>query len=117
MAGGSKQVGSDEVRDLPKGKVEIATVGEAMVGRATFQPGWRWSESVKPVAGTDSCEFHHMGYCVSGKLGIKMNDGSEFEVAAGDAYDIPPGHDGWVIGDEAYVGIDFAPGMVDYAKK
>jgi mannose-6-phosphate isomerase-like protein (cupin superfamily) len=117
MAGGSKPVGSDEVRDIPKGKVEITKIGETMVGRATFQPGWRWSESVKPIAGTDSCQVHHMGYCVSGRIGIKMDDGTEFEVGAGEAYEIPPGHDGWVVGNEPYVGVDFDPGMAGYAKK
>jgi uncharacterized cupin superfamily protein len=117
MTGASKAVGSDEVRDIPNGKVEIATVGDVMVGRATFQPGWRWSESVKPIAGTDSCEVQHNGYCISGRLGIKMDDGTEFEVGPGEAYTISPGHDGWVVGNEPYVGVDFAPGMAGYAKK
>jgi len=117
MAGGSKPVGKDEVREVPKGKLEIANIGSTMVGRATFQPGWRWSESVKPIAGTDSCQVPHQGYVVSGRLGIKMDDGTEFEVGAGDAYDIPPGHDGWVIGDDNYVGVDFSAAMKDYAKK
>ena len=117
MAGGSKPVGKDEVREFPNGKLEIATVGGTMVGRATFQPGWRWSNDVKPIAGTDSCQTTHEGYCVSGRIGIKMDDGTEFEVGAGDAYDIPPGHDGWVIGDEPFVGVDFNKSMQEYAKK
>ena len=117
MAGGSKAVGKDEVREFPKGKVEIAKLGDAVIGRATFQPGWRWSESVKPIVGTDSCQVPHNGYVVAGRLGIKMDDGTEFEVGAGDAYDIPAGHDGWVIGDDNYVGVDFSPAMQDYAKK
>jgi quercetin dioxygenase-like cupin family protein len=117
MAGGSKAVGKDEVREFPNGKLEISTVGKTMVGRATFQPGWRWSESVKPIVGGDSCQVPHNGYVFTGRLGIKMDDGTEFEVGAGDAYDIPPGHDGWVIGNENYVGVDFSPAMQDYAKK
>ena len=88
-----------------------------MIGRATFQPGWRWSESVKPIAGTDSCQVPHNGYVVSGRIHIKMDDNTEFEAGPGDAYEIPAGHDGWVIGDEPYVGIDFSPAMTDYAKK
>jgi hypothetical protein len=117
MAGGSKPVGKDETREFPKGKLEIATVGSTMVGRATFQPGWRWSESVKPIAGTDSCQVSHQGYVISGRMAIKLDDGTEFEMGAGDAYDIPAGHDGWVVGDEAFVGVDFSPAMTEYAKK
>jgi len=117
MAGESKAVGKDETREFPKGKLEISTVGSTMIGRATFQPGWRWSDSVKPIAGTDSCQVPHQGYVVSGRIHIKMDDGTEFEAGAGDAYDIPSGHDGWVVGDEAYVGVDFSPAMQDYAKK
>jgi hypothetical protein len=117
MAGESKPVGKDEVREFPKGKLEFASVGDVMIGRATFEPGWRWSESVKPIAGTDSCQVPHKGYAVSGRLGIKMDDGTEFEIGPGDAYNIPPGHDGWVIGNEKYVGVDVSPAMTDYAKK
>jgi hypothetical protein len=117
MAGESKPIGKDEVREFPKGKLEFATVGSSMIGRATFQPGWRWSESVKPIVGTDSCEVPHHGFVVSGRIHIKMDDGTEFEAGPGDAYDIPPGHDGWVVGDEAYVGVDFSPAMTEYAKK
>ena len=117
MAGESKAVGKDEIREFPNGKLEIAKIGGAVIGRATFQPGWRWSESVKPIAGTDSCQNHHVGYSVSGRIGIKMDDGTEFEIGPGDAYDIPPGHDGWVIGDEACVMVDVDPGVATYAKK
>ena len=74
MAGESKPVGKDETREFPKGKLEISTVGKTMIGRATFQPGWRWSESVKPIAGTDSCQVPHNGYVVSGRIHIKMDD-------------------------------------------
>ena len=117
MAGGSKAVGKDEVREFPNGKVEIAKLGDAVIGRATFQPGWRWSESVKPIAGTDSCQNHHVGYCVAGRMMVKMDDGTEIETGAGDAYDFPAGHDGWVLGDDACIMVDVDPGIATYAKK
>src|SRR5438876_3339270 len=115
MAGGSKAVGKDEVREFPNGKVEIAKLGDAVIGRATFEPGWRWSESVKPVAGTDSCQVHHIGYQMSGRLGVRLDDGSGLEVGPGEVYNIPPGHDAWVIGDEPVVSVDFR-GAETYAK-
>ena len=117
MAGESKQVGKDDVREFPKGKVEIAKVGNATIGRATFQPGWKWSESVKPIAGTDSCHVHHNGYCVAGQMLVKLDDGTEIETRAADAYEFPAGHDGWVVGDEVCVMVDFDPGIAGYAKK
>ena len=117
MAGGSKAVGKDEVREFPKGKLEIAKLGDAVIGRATFQPGWKWSESVKPIAGTDSCQNHHVGYCVSGQMLVKLDDGTEIETGAGDAYDFPPGHDGWVVGNEPCIMVDVDPGIATYAKK
>ena len=107
----------DETRAFPAGLLELVTLGGITFGRGTFQPGWRWSESVKPIVGTDSCQVPHTGYVVSGRIAIKMDDGTEFEAGPGDAYDIPAGHDGWVVGDEAYVGVDFSPAMQDYAKK
>ena len=76
----------------------------------------RWSESVKPIAGTDSCEFHHKGYLLAGRMHVRMDDGAEAELAAGDAVDLPPGHDAWVIGDETCVLIDFGDQDADYAK-
>ena len=115
MAGESKAVGKDESREFPKGKLEMATVGGTTVGRATFQPGWRWSESVKPAAGTDSCQTHHFGYCISGHMHVVMDDGQELDVGPGDALEIPPGHDAWVVGDDAYVGIDIT-GAATFAR-
>lgn len=106
----------DEVRDMSgMGQVELVKVGDGVVGRATFQPGWRWSEHVKPIAGTDSCQAAHLGYVVSGHQGVRMDDGSEMEYGPGDVVAIPPGHDGWVVGDEPCVIIDFA-GMESYAR-
>jgi mannose-6-phosphate isomerase-like protein (cupin superfamily) len=96
----------DETRPIERGKVEVVELEPGTVLRTTFEPGWRWSECVKPVVGGDSCQVHHFGYAVSGRLHVRMDDGEELEFAAGDAVNIPPGHDGWVVGDEPYVGID-----------
>ena len=106
----------DETRSFGKGTAEIVTLGGVTVGRGVLQPGWRWSEHVKPIAGTDSCEVTHTGYVISGRLKVVMNDGSEAELGPGDAHVIPPGHDAWVLGDEAYVAVDFSPEFADYAK-
>jgi uncharacterized cupin superfamily protein len=113
-----KSFGSpDEVRPLAdKGRIEILKVGDGVVGRATFEPGWRWSEHVKPLAGTDSCQAAHLGYVISGRQRVVMADGTELEVGPGDVFAIPPGHDGWVVGDEPCVVLDFA-GMADYGKQ
>ena len=105
----------DEVREFPKGKVELVKIGNATVGRATFQPGWKWSESVQPLAKTASCEAPHFQYHVSGTLMVKMDDGTLLECKAGDVSLVPTGHDAWVVGDEPVVVVDFQ-GMLDYAK-
>jgi hypothetical protein len=105
----------DEVREFPKGRLELVKIGGATVGRAVLQPGWRWATSVKPIAKTKSCQAPHLQYHVSGVLRIKMDDGSEFDARAGDVCSIPPGHDAWVVGNEPVVVVDFQ-GMVDYAK-
>jgi quercetin dioxygenase-like cupin family protein len=106
----------DEVRPFTgKGQVEILKLADGVVGKATFEPGWRWSEHVKPIAGTDSCQASHMGYVVSGRQRVVMDDGSEMEYGAGDVVAIPPGHDAWVVGDEPCVILDFA-GMEHYAE-
>lgn len=106
----------EEVRQFDKGKVEIVHVGGAAIGRATFEPGWKWSTCVKPIAGTNSCQAAHYGYQLSGTLVTRMDDGTELTSKAGDVLNIPPGHDAWVVGDEAAVVIDFQ-GMVAYAKQ
>jgi quercetin dioxygenase-like cupin family protein len=105
----------DEVRKPDKTTVEIVTVGGNEVGRFTFQPGWRWSECIKPVVGTDSCQLEHFGYGVSGRLVVSHEDGSEIEIGPGDAYLITPGHDAWVVGDDEFVGVEFKS-AADYAK-
>ena len=105
----------DEVRSPDKTKVDIVRVGDSEVGRFTFQPGWRWSECIKPVAGTDSCQADHLGYAVSGRIHIEHEDGTTADIGPGDAYVIAPGHDAWVVGDEQFVGIEFKS-AAGYAK-
>ena len=105
----------DEVREFPNGRAEILEVGGGgSVGRFVFQPGWRWSEDVKPIAGTDSCQTRHTGICISGSMTVRMDDGTEATVGAGDVVLIEPGHDAWVDGDEACVMYD--TGVAAYAK-
>ncbi len=105
----------DETRPIDKGTVEIVKLDAGTVMRTTFEPGWRWSECVKPVVGGDSCQVDHFGYCISGQMHVQMNGGEEMDIGAGDAMRIPPGHDAWVVGEEPYVGVDFQGGA-EYAK-
>jgi uncharacterized RmlC-like cupin family protein len=106
----------DEVRTLPKTKIEVAKVGDSTIMRGTFEPGWKWSECVKPTAGTKSCQASHVGYVLSGRMKIVMDNGESKEIGPGDALMIPPGHDAWVLGNESCVMIDFAAGAA-YGKK
>jgi hypothetical protein len=105
----------DEVREFPHGRAEILKVGGQEVGRLVLQPGWRWSTDVKPIAGTDSCQAPHMQYHVSGRLRIRMDDGTEFEAGPGDVTSLPSGHDAWVVGDEPAVTVDWF-GASNYAR-
>jgi hypothetical protein len=105
----------DEVRKFDKGKVELVKIGGATIGRAVFEPGWKWSTSVKPIVNTRSCEAPHFQYHVSGTIKVLMDDGTEKELKAGDVSLLPSGHDAWVVGNEPVVVVDFQ-GMVDYAK-
>ncbi len=105
----------DETRTFPKGRNEIVTVGGVTFGRITFEPGWHWAEHVKPKAGTESCQVAHGHYIISGRLRTRLDSGEEFDVVAGDAAYTPPGHDGWVVGDEPVVIIDVLGGA-EYAK-
>lgn len=99
----------DETRPfVEKGRAEILKLGEVAVSRGTFEPGWRWSTHVKPIAGSDSCEVEHALFVLTGRMKIVMDDGEEVELGPGDAADIPPGHDGWVVGSEPCVTLDFA---------
>jgi len=107
----------DEVRTPDKTRVDVVDLGSVKAARLTAQPGWRWSECIKPVAGTDSCQVHHVGVVQSGRIAIKHDDGTEIEIGAGDAYVIEPGHDAWVVGDERFVGFEFEERAAEeYAK-
>lgn len=105
----------DEVRTFPNGRAEIVRVGGAELGRLVFEPGWRWSTDVQPIAKTTSCEAPHFQYHVSGKLAIRMDDGTEFVAGPGDITSLPKGHDAWVVGDEPVVVVDWF-GATNYAK-
>jgi len=105
----SKPLGSpDEVRSFPNGRLEIFTLDDVVIGRTQFEPGWHWATDVRPIAGTASCQYHHLGVCISGRLGVRMDDGTTFEIGPDTVFDIPAGHDGWVIGDEAWITYDVA---------
>jgi class 3 adenylate cyclase len=95
----------DETLTLAKGSATTVRIGELVVGRLTLEAGWRWSTHVRPVAGTASCQFHHVGVALAGVMGGRMDDGSEFTVGPGDVFDVPPGHDNWVVGDQPMVAI------------
>src|SRR4051812_11067390 len=90
----------DEKREFPNGKVELTKMGDITFGLGTFEPGWKWSESVKPIAKTESCQVMHTGYQISGTMHVKMDDGTEYEMGPGDVAVIPPGHDAWTVCDE-----------------
>jgi hypothetical protein len=106
---------ADEQREFPNGRVEILKMGGSEIGRMVFQPGWRWSNDVKPIAGTESCIAPHFQYHVSGQLAIRMDDGNEFIAQPGDVTSLPSGHDAWVVGDEPVVTVDWF-GASNYAR-
>lgn len=98
----------DETRVFEKGKLEIVRIGGMTIGRASYEPGWRWSEHVSPIAGTPLCEVEHVGMVLSGRAMAAMKDGIEVELNAGSLFYVPPvPHDSWVIGDEPYVSLHF----------
>lgn len=97
----------DQVRTFATGRLDIVTLDEAAIGRFLFRPGWRWSKDVAPITGTRSCQHRHLGYTISGSLGVRMDDGTELTIGPGDAYEIPPGHDAWVIGDAPWDSVEF----------
>lgn len=97
----------DETRTPQKTRVEVVRLGGSTVARLTFEPGWRWSECIKPVVGTESCQALHVGAVLGGRLHVVHADGSEGEVGPGDAYRIEPGHDAWVVGDEQVIAFEF----------
>jgi ethanolamine utilization protein EutQ (cupin superfamily) len=103
----------DEVRKFTNGKVELANLGDAAIGRMTLEPGWRWSNDVKHIINTSSCQLTHTQYAMSGRLHVRMDDGTEQEFGPGEAMYIPPGHDAWVVGDQPFVAVDFT-GMKEF---
>ena len=105
----------EEVRSIKKGQVEVVDLGGIQAMRVTFEPGWRWSECVKPIIGTDSCQVSHLFNVISGRLVTRMDGGSEAEFGPGDVGLIPPGHDAWTVGSEPFVAIDYQGGAL-YAK-
>jgi mannose-6-phosphate isomerase-like protein (cupin superfamily) len=108
----------DETRDFGQGRMQIATVTDFKVARLLLEPGWKWSEHVKPLAQTDSCQVRHTGYVVSGRMKVVMDDRSEADLGPGDAYVIEPGHDAWIVGDEPFVGVDVSVETVEtFAKE
>lgn len=105
-------IAADEIRNLPKTKIEVINFGDTTLMRATFQPGWKWSECVKPTVGTASCQAPHINYIISGQMVVAMDDGTQKEMGSGDVAIIPPGHDAWVTGDEPCIAIDFSAGKM-----
>lgn len=97
----------DEIRTPPNARMEIVKFGDMSIVKTVFEPGWQWSKDIRPLAGTESCQVTHFGYVLSGHAHIKMDDGSELDVGPGDVVINPAGHDGWVVGDEQYVFLDF----------
>jgi hypothetical protein len=104
----------EETRSFDSGRVDLVEIAGNKVGRATLEPGWRWSEAVKPIVGTESCQIAHVGYAVAGRLHVVMDDGTEFDINGGEAYEIAPGHDAWVDGDETFRGVEFES-LAEYA--
>lgn len=106
----------DETRAFEKGRADIVTLGEVTIARMRAQPGWRWSDHIRPLVGTTSCQVRHVGFLVRGRTRVVMDDGTSRELGADDVYEIPPGHDAWVVGDEEVVSVDFAGGMGTFDK-
>src|SRR5215208_2369788 len=98
---------AEDVRRIPHGKIDVVQLDDRVIGRMQYDPGWRWSVDVKPIAATESCQFHHVGVTLSGRLRAQMHDGIELELGPGDVFEIPPGHDAWVVGAEPWVSVDF----------
>jgi mannose-6-phosphate isomerase-like protein (cupin superfamily) len=105
----------DEVRAPDKTRLEVVNLHGFTLGRLNLQPGWRWSECVKPVVKTEQCQVSHVGYAVSGQITVRMSDGTKKTIKGGDSYTIPPGHDAWVDGNEPFVGIEVLSADI-YAK-
>jgi hypothetical protein len=107
-AAGRDMTTPDESKVFDKGRIDSVTFGSVTINRNTYEPGWRWSECVGSLSNSDTCWTHHIGYVVSGTLRVRTEEGIEAEIGAGHAYEILPGHDGWVIGDELMIAVEFA---------
>jgi class 3 adenylate cyclase len=107
---------ASDVRTIPRGRIDVVELDDTVVGRMTYEPGWRWSVDIRPIAGTETCQYHHLGVTLSGSVRVQMPDGTELEIGPGDVFEIPPGHDAWVIGDEPWVSVDFEA-MRTYGKQ
>jgi class 3 adenylate cyclase len=105
----------DEVRTTPFGHIDIYNLDDLVIGKMVFEPGWHWLEHVQPIAGTSLCQYHHVGVCIAGRLANRLEDGTTSEIGPGMVFEIPPGHDGWVVGDEAFVAYDVA-GVRSFAR-
>jgi hypothetical protein len=105
----------EDTRAFEHGRLDLVEIAGNNVGRTHLEPGWRWSESVKPIVQTDSCQVAHVGYAVSGRLHVVMDDGTEVDIEPGDAYELAPGHDAWVVGEEPFRGVEFES-LAEYAK-
>jgi mannose-6-phosphate isomerase-like protein (cupin superfamily) len=112
-----KNMGNPDVaRQCGHGTLEFSTIDDTTLTRITLQPGWRWSKEIGPTANADSCHAHHLQYVISGRLNVAMDDGTQVELGPGDFVTIPPGHDGWVVGDEPFVALDFSPDIKQYSQ-
>ena len=105
---------AEETRSFENGRIDLVEIAGNKVGRTHLEPGWRWSTSVKPIVGTDCCQVAHVGYAISGRLHVVMDDGTELDISAGDVYELAPGYDAWVDGDETFRGVEFES-MARYA--
>jgi quercetin dioxygenase-like cupin family protein len=108
---------ADETRTFEHGKLELATIDEFSASRVTLEPGWKWSEDIKPLAQTPSCQVQHTGYVISGQMHVVHDDGTEQDISAGDMYVLRPGHDAWITGDETFIGVDFSNDMARFARE
>jgi class 3 adenylate cyclase len=102
----------DEVRSFPNGHAQVISLDESVVGRAVYEPGWRWSTAMPPIAGTATCQLHHLGYSVSGAIRVVTDDGQAIEIPPNSIYEIPPGHDAWVVGQDPWVTVEWTSARI-----
>jgi class 3 adenylate cyclase len=102
----------DEVRSFPNGQAEVVRLDESVIGRAVYEPGWRWSTAMPAIAGTDRCQLHHLGYSISGAIHVVTDDGQAIDIPPDSVYEIPPGHDAWVVGDDPWVTVEWTSARI-----